>query len=193
MVQVSARYSSLALSRRGFTYDTLLHGKALLVIAAGDADNLYTRVSMHLRLNLFRPSYVALPFITKRVGRNFVAHALFHENTQLSVIVDFDHLLRPIGRVGDVELHLGAGCDVYCQDKCESRQNTALDLEDVKLVGALKIVDPKSDCGKFLATRTAKIRLTLALPFTFYLQPHHHQVSMSAYIARYQDLSTSTR
>jgi len=34
------------------------------------------------------------------------SHALLHEGTELALIVDLDQLLRPIGRVGDVELHL---------------------------------------------------------------------------------------
>lgn len=37
---------------------------------------------------------------------DFSSHALLHERTELALIVDLDQLLRPIGRVGDVELHL---------------------------------------------------------------------------------------
>jgi hypothetical protein len=37
---------------------------------------------------------------------DFGSHALLHEGTELALIVDLDDLLRPIGRVGDVELHL---------------------------------------------------------------------------------------
>lgn len=37
---------------------------------------------------------------------DFGAHALLHEGTELALIVHLDDLLRPIGRVGDVELHL---------------------------------------------------------------------------------------
>lgn len=37
---------------------------------------------------------------------DFGSHALLHERTELALIVDLDQLLRPIGRVGDVELHL---------------------------------------------------------------------------------------
>lgn len=43
---------------------------------------------------------------------DFGAHALLHEGTELAFIVDFDDLLRPVGRVGDVELHLDGGCAV---------------------------------------------------------------------------------
>lgn len=37
---------------------------------------------------------------------DFGSHALLHEGTELALIVNLDDLLRPIGRVGDVELHL---------------------------------------------------------------------------------------
>jgi hypothetical protein len=43
---------------------------------------------------------------------DFGSHALLHERTELALIVDLDQLLRPIGRVGDVELHLDGGCAV---------------------------------------------------------------------------------
>jgi len=72
----------------GRKHDTLLHGKALLVIAASDAED------------------VALPFITETVAWHFVAHSLLHEDAQLALIIHFEKFLRPIGRVGDVQLHL---------------------------------------------------------------------------------------
>ena len=34
-------------------------------------------------------------------------YALLHENTELSLILDIDQLLRAIARVADVELHVG--------------------------------------------------------------------------------------
>ena len=40
---------------------------------------------------------------------NFGSHALLHKGTELALIVDLDDLLRSIGRVGDVELHLDGG------------------------------------------------------------------------------------
>lgn len=40
------------------------------------------------------------------MAANFGSHALLHERTELALIVDLDDLLRPIGRVGNVELHL---------------------------------------------------------------------------------------
>lgn len=42
----------------------------------------------------------------QRAGTNFGSHALLHEGTELALVIDLDDLLRPIGRVGDVELHL---------------------------------------------------------------------------------------
>jgi len=72
----------------GRKHDTLLHGKALLVIAASDAED------------------VALPFITKTVAWHFIAHSLLHEDAQLALIINLEEFLRPVGRVGDVQLHL---------------------------------------------------------------------------------------
>lgn len=43
---------------------------------------------------------------------DFGAHALLHEGTELALVVDLNDFLRPIGRVGDVELHLDGGCAV---------------------------------------------------------------------------------
>ena len=40
---------------------------------------------------------------------DFGSHALLHEGTELALIVDLDNFLGPIGRVGDVELHLDGG------------------------------------------------------------------------------------
>lgn len=54
-------------------------------------------------------SYVALPFITETVTWHFVAHSLLHEDAQLAVVFDLDQFLRPIGRVGNVQLHLVGG------------------------------------------------------------------------------------
>lgn len=43
---------------------------------------------------------------------DFGAHALLHEGAELALIVNLDDLLRPIGRVGNVELHLDGECAV---------------------------------------------------------------------------------
>lgn len=72
-------------------HDALLHGKALLVIATCDAE------------------YIACELVTKRVARDFSAHASVHEDTEFALIVDFDKLLGTIGRKGDVEFHLDGG------------------------------------------------------------------------------------
>lgn len=78
----------------GWVHDTLLHREALLVVSAGDSED------------------VAFEFVANGVSRNFVAHASIHEDTKLALIFDFDELLGAVGRVGDVELHLcsSAGC-----------------------------------------------------------------------------------
>ena len=67
----------------------LLHGKALLVVTAGDAEG------------------VALEFVADAVARDLLAHATVDEDTQLTLLLDFDELLCAIGGVRDVELHLG--------------------------------------------------------------------------------------
>jgi hypothetical protein len=51
-------------------------------------------------------SYVALPLIPETVACNFIAHSLLHEDAQFAFIVNVEKFLRPIGRVGDVQLHL---------------------------------------------------------------------------------------
>ena len=73
-------------------HDTLLHGESLLVVAAGDLEN------------------VACEFGTHRVAGDFVAHAAIHEDAEFALVFDFDELLGAIGRVGDVELHLDGKC-----------------------------------------------------------------------------------
>ena len=69
-------------------HHTLLHREALLVVAAGDSED------------------VALELIAQAVARDFGAHSTLHEDAKLAVIVDLDQFLGPVGRVGDVELHL---------------------------------------------------------------------------------------
>ena len=72
-------------------HDALFHGEALLVIAARDAE------------------LVAFEFVADAVAGHFGAHAAVHEDAQLALVFDFDELLRAVGRVGDVELHLDGG------------------------------------------------------------------------------------
>lgn len=63
----------------------------LLVVATGDASDDTSE------------------FITDAAQIDLGAHALLHQDTQLAVIFDFDELLRPVGRVGNVQLHDGEG------------------------------------------------------------------------------------
>ena len=69
-------------------HDTLLHRKALLVVAAGDSED------------------VALELVAHAVAGNFLAHTTVHEDPQLAVIVHLNQLLRAICGVRDVQLHL---------------------------------------------------------------------------------------
>jgi hypothetical protein len=79
-------------SDTGRVHDTLLHGETLLVVSTGDAED------------------VALELIAEVVAGDFSAHALLHEVTELSLILNLDELLAAIGRVGDVQLHVGGRC-----------------------------------------------------------------------------------
>lgn len=69
-------------------HNTLLHWKALLVVATRDLED------------------VALELITNAVTWDLSAHPLVHKNTQLPLIFDLNKLLAAIGREGDVQLHL---------------------------------------------------------------------------------------
>lgn len=91
-VAAVARAQQQADPRR--VHDALLHGEALLVVAAGDAED------------------VALELRADAVALDFLAHAFLHEAAQLALVFDLDELLGAVGRVGDVELHpdgLGGG------------------------------------------------------------------------------------
>lgn len=68
-------------------HDALFHGEALLVVAAGDFED------------------VAFELGTDPVARDLLAHAFVHEAAEFAVVFDLDELLGAIGRVGDVELH----------------------------------------------------------------------------------------
>jgi len=81
-------------SDTGRVHDTLLHGKALLVVAAGDSED------------------VALELITDAVARNLLSHTAFHEDTELALVFDLDQLLGAIVGVGNVELHLDGGVEM---------------------------------------------------------------------------------
>lgn len=75
----------------GGVHDALLHGETLLVVAAGDLED------------------VALEFGPEVVAGDLLAHAAVHEHAEFALIFDFDELLRAVGGVGDVELHLDGG------------------------------------------------------------------------------------
>lgn len=81
-------------------HDTLFHREALLVVTTGDFED------------------VAFEFVADAVTGDFVAHAAVHEDAESTVIVDFDQLLRPVGRVGDVQLHLGGVPEVVSRWEC---------------------------------------------------------------------------
>jgi hypothetical protein len=72
-------------------HDTLLHWEALLVVAACDAKD------------------VALPLIADAVPWHLLTHAAVHEDAEFALIFHLDHFLRPVGRVGDVQLHPDGG------------------------------------------------------------------------------------
>jgi len=67
--------------------DTLLHGETLLVVTAGDTED------------------ITLPFVANRVGRDLLGNFLFVEDAVSLFIVDVDGLLGPSCGVGDIELH----------------------------------------------------------------------------------------
>ena len=69
-------------------HDALFHWEALLVVAAGDAKD------------------VALPLVADTVPWHLLTHAAVHEDAEFALIFHLNHLLRPVGRVRDVELHL---------------------------------------------------------------------------------------
>jgi hypothetical protein len=77
----------------GRVHDTLLHREALLVVAAGDLED------------------VALELVANAVTRNLRTHAALHEDAKLALIFDLDQLLGAIVGVGNVELHLDGGVE----------------------------------------------------------------------------------
>lgn len=94
----------------GRMHNTLLHREALIVVAAGDAED------------------VALELVANAVAQNLLTHATVHEDVQLAVVLDLDQLLRAIVGVRNVELHLdgvsrcaGAATLVDCRSVESSR------------------------------------------------------------------------
>jgi hypothetical protein len=80
----------------GWVHDTLLHWETLLVVATSDTED------------------VALELVADAVTRNFLTHATVHEDAELSLIFNLDQLLRAIGRVRNVELHLDEYRSKWC-------------------------------------------------------------------------------
>jgi hypothetical protein len=78
-------------SHTGWVHNTLLHREALLVVAAGDLED------------------VALEFVADAVARHFGTHSTVHEDAELAFIFNLDQLLRSVRGEGDVELHLDGG------------------------------------------------------------------------------------
>ncbi len=81
-------------------HDALLHGEPLLVVAARDLED------------------VAFEFGAQVVAGDLLAHAAVHEHAEFALIFDFDQLLRAVGGVGDVELHLDGGGNVKMWVSC---------------------------------------------------------------------------
>jgi hypothetical protein len=92
----------------GRVHDTLLHREALLVVAAGDAED------------------VALELVADAVAGNLVSHAALHEDAELALVFDLDELLGAIVGVRDVELHLdgGVAMTVVCCNVSSSRSES---------------------------------------------------------------------
>lgn len=66
--------------------NSLLHGEALLVTASHDLE------------------HIALEFISKSISTDLLGQSLVKERPELLVIVNFNLLLAPCSRVGNVEL-----------------------------------------------------------------------------------------
>jgi hypothetical protein len=66
--------------------DTLLHRETLLVVSSHNFDN------------------VSLEFVTKSISLDFLRHALVVKDSELSLIIDFHHLLSTSNWIGQVEL-----------------------------------------------------------------------------------------
>lgn len=54
------------------------------------------------------------------------SHALLHESAQLALIVNLDQLLRPVGRIRDIELHLDVVGAVKIEGGKERRKGGGL-------------------------------------------------------------------
>ena len=70
-------------------HNALLHGEPLLIVATRDFEN------------------VAFEVRSQAITGHFVAHTVLHEGPEPALVVDLNKFLRAIGRVGDIELHVG--------------------------------------------------------------------------------------
>jgi hypothetical protein len=77
----------------GRMHNALLHRKALLVVAAGDLED------------------VAFELVADAVTGNLLAHTAVHEDAQLAVVINLDELLRAILGIRNVQLHDGGGAE----------------------------------------------------------------------------------
>lgn len=73
-------------SHSGGVHDTLLHGETLLVVAAGNLED------------------VALELVTEEVGVDLLAHSLLVEASESVLVLNVDALLGALSGVCDVEL-----------------------------------------------------------------------------------------
>jgi len=67
--------------------NTLLHGETILIVTTSDTKD------------------VTLEFITQRRSIHLIADAHFHEDAELLLIIDIEHLLTTSARASDVDLH----------------------------------------------------------------------------------------
>lgn len=93
-------------------HDALLHGETLLVVAAGDAEDVALELvadgvtgDLGAHLCGFVSAFVVFVARPVRgVGWFGGTYALLHEDGELALILNVDELLGPVGRVGDVQL-----------------------------------------------------------------------------------------
>ena len=76
-------------SDTGWVHHSLLHRETLLVVTAGDFED------------------VACKFGSNAVTRNLLPHALVHEDAEAALIFNFDEFLRPIGGITSRRVSLG--------------------------------------------------------------------------------------
>lgn len=78
VTRVASRQEKADTSR---VHNTLLHGETLLVVSAGDLEDITSELG------------------ADTVAGDFLAHALLHEDAELALIFNLDELLGAVGRV----------------------------------------------------------------------------------------------